>query len=79
MTDVRIPGKAISADGDVLGPAKAFLQGLKLLGSDKEMDAAGNAAAAFTGPAQSVALIEAGATAASKWWATGLASVGPPD
>jgi len=39
---------------------------------DKATDQAGSPAAVFGGPPQSIALIEAGATAVSKWWATGL-------
>ncbi len=73
VAQVQIPAKAILADGDdVLAPARILLQELNLLGSDTETEAAGSAPAVFTGPPQSVALIEAGATAASKWWATGL-------
>lgn len=72
MTDVRIPSKAVSAGEDVGQPVMALLQDLNLLGTKDQMKDAEGFAAAFTGPPQSVALLEAGATAASKWWATGL-------
>lgn len=69
---VQIPSRAVSDRDDVLGPANELLQGLNLLGTKEELDDADKATALFGGPPQSVALIEAGATALSKWWATGL-------
>jgi len=51
---------------------RALLQELDLLGTKEQTESADGFAAVFTGPPQSVALIEAGATAATKWWATGL-------
>lgn len=72
MTEVQIPAKAVSTGTDLREPTQALLRAVSLLGSDTDMDKAGNPLAALTGPPQSVALIEAGATAASKWWATGL-------
>jgi hypothetical protein len=73
VTLVQIPAKAVAVEGDdVLAPATALLRGLNLLGKPEETADAGKPGAAFTGPPQSVALIEAGATAVSKWWATGL-------
>jgi hypothetical protein len=77
-TDVQIPSKAVSEETDVSEPVTVPLQDLNLLGKSSEIAEAGGFTAAFTGPAQSVALIEAGATAAAKWWAGGLgASVMP--
>jgi hypothetical protein len=71
--EVQIPSQAVSPDGaDLRAPVRDMLEGLMLLGSDKDMQDAAGMKALFTGPPQSVALIEAGATAASKWWATGL-------
>jgi hypothetical protein len=72
MTDIQIPSKAVSSGTDVSEPAKALLRGLNLLGTDTELQQAGGLGAIVTGPPQSVALIEAGATAAAKWWAAGL-------
>jgi hypothetical protein len=37
----------------------------------EELNKAGQFSAAFIGPAQSVALIESGATSAAKWWSAG--------
>ena len=74
-TDVRvqIPGDAVLADGDDLGgPVSALLQDLSLLAPAEESARATGIKSAFEGPPQSVALIEAGATAATKWWATGF-------
>lgn len=76
MTDVRIPGRAVGADAaDILDPVSRLLQGLNLLGTKSENDRATSFAAVFDGPPQSVAVIEAGATAASKWWSAGLGAV----
>ena len=70
---VEIPANAVLATGDdVLQPANDLLCGLDLKGSDQDTKDAGKPSAVFGGPPQSVALIEAGATAVSKWWATGL-------
>jgi hypothetical protein len=55
-----------------LHDAQGVLQGLNLLGSTSDDNAAEGFMSAFSGPPQSVALIEAGATAMSKWWAAGL-------
>lgn len=70
--DVQIPSKAVSDEADVRQPVRALLEDLNLLGSTDEENAADGFQAVFAGPPQSVALIEAGATAASKWWAAGL-------
>jgi hypothetical protein len=72
---IQIPSKAVSEEKDLRGPVRALLQGLNLLGTDEEMEDAGKPSAAFVGPPQSVALIEAGATAAAKWWAAGLGAL----
>ena len=75
MSDVQIPAKAISATGkDILDPTAALLRGMNLLGTTADNKKADSFGATFSGPPASVALIEAGATAASKWWATGLAA-----
>jgi hypothetical protein len=71
---VQIPATAVSAAGDdILAPTTELLRGISLLGSDQDNKKADGFGAAFSGPPASVALIEAGATAASKWWAAGLA------
>lgn len=75
MGDVQIPAKAVSATGqDILDPTAALLRGMNLLGTEEDNKQADSFGATFKGPPASVALIEAGATAASKWWATGLAA-----
>ena len=75
MSDVQIPAKAISATGkDILDPTAALLRGMNLLGTTADNKKADSFRATISGPPASVALIEAGATAASKWWATGLAA-----
>src|SRR5215470_17552578 len=62
---VVLPGKAPDADsGDVLGPAVLILRALNRLPQD-EQNGVGQA---FSGPPESVSVLEAGATAASKWW-----------
>lgn len=71
--DVRLPGNAIDPQGaDVAAPAVAVLRQLYLLPTEQELSEAGKVASLFGGPPQSVAVIEAGATALSKWWAAGL-------
>lgn len=68
--DVMIPTGAVSDGKDLVGPTKALLQGLQLMGTDAENASAQGLSGTFGGPPQSVALIEAGASAASKWWAS---------
>ncbi len=72
MSEVQIPRQAVSDGKDLQAPTRALLENLKLLGSQQDEDDANGFAAAFSGPPQSVALIESGATAAAKWWAGGL-------
>ena len=57
---------------DTLKPTVALLRGLNLLPDEGDLEKAGKFSSAFKGPPDTVALIEAGATAASKWWAAGL-------
>lgn len=68
----QIPGKAVGTGENLTEPTQALLRGLNLLGTREEMKEAGEFASVFTGPPQSVALIEAGVTAGAKWWAAGL-------
>jgi hypothetical protein len=78
MTDppnVQIPSNAVSAEGDLRQPVRSLLEDLNLLGTAQENQQAEGFSSAFTGPPQSVALIEAGATAAAKWWAAGLSAL----
>lgn len=70
--DVQIPSKAVSAGADIREPVRELLEDLNLLGTPEDNEKAAGIAAAFTGPPQSVALIEAGATAAAKWWSAGF-------
>ena len=70
---VKIPAQAVSPTGeDLKAPLRALLEDLSLLGPPDKVEEAGHPKAAFTGPAQSVAVIEAGATALSKWWSVTL-------
>src|ERR1700744_5615636 len=70
---VQLPGDAVDGDGDdVLAPARALREGLSLLGSLEDTNSADGGASILFGPPQSVALIESGITAATKWWSTGL-------
>jgi hypothetical protein len=69
---VRIPGDAVDVTGkDLLAPAQDLLRGLSLLPIAGEQRQADGFTAALQGPPDSVALIEAGATAFSKWWVAG--------
>lgn len=72
---VALPGKAPDAEsGDVLGPAVLVLKALNLLPSEEQ----GGIRQAFGGPPESVSVLEAGATAASKWWSVaGAAALVP--
>lgn len=67
---VQIPRNAIADESDIGPPVRNLLQDLNLMGADE--NAGTGFVSAFTGPPQSVALIEAGATAAAKWWSAGL-------
>jgi hypothetical protein len=68
----QIPSKAVSDGADLLAPTRALLEELSLLGTATDTAAADGVSSVLKGPPQSVALIEAGATAATKWWASGL-------
>ena len=67
-----LPTQAVSATDDLVKPSTDLLIGLNLLGTEDEQKSADGPLAIFTGPPQSVALLESGATALSKWWAAGL-------
>jgi hypothetical protein len=70
---VRFPGQARQDDGtDISPPIVQLLQDLHVLAPGTELEKADGAQATFHGPPQSVAIIEAGATALGKWWATTL-------
>jgi hypothetical protein len=70
---VQIPGRAVGVTADdVASPLRSLLAELQLCGSDEEIKQAGNFSTVFAGPPQSVAIIEAGATAFSKWWSVVL-------
>ena len=72
---VQVPSKAVSTADDVLSPTKRLLNGISLLGGETDGDKASDGdgfGSVWGGPPQSVALIEAGATAAAKWWGAGL-------
>jgi len=71
---VKIPSGAVAADDDVSTPTVQLLRDLSLLPSAADLGKANGVGAAISGPPDSVAIIEAGATAASKWWAGGIAA-----
>lgn len=68
----QIPTKAAGDGDDIAPPTTALLRELNLLPSPEDLKAASGFVAAFTGPPESVAVIEAGATAATKWSSAGL-------
>jgi hypothetical protein len=68
----RIPSQAVDAGTDLTKPTQEVLQGLSLLPTKEELEKAGEPGALWGGPPQSVAVIEGGATALSKWWASSL-------
>jgi hypothetical protein len=72
LPEVQIPRKAVSDGTDLGEEARDLLQGLNLLPSRKDLANSDGFRTAFSGPPDSVALIEAGATAATKWWSAGL-------
>ena len=73
---VRFPEQALDASGtDILSPLKELQQKLDILPMDGDSAKAGMSAT-FTGPPDSVAIIEAGATALSKWWSVAIAGLG---
>jgi hypothetical protein len=73
---VRLPEQALDTTGtDILPPLKELQQGLGVLPTDADRAKSG-AGATFVGPPDSVAIIEAGATAFSKWWSAAIAALG---
>lgn len=78
MSDpVQLPSHAVAPNdattgNDLSAPSVALLNHLNLLPNAEDLKKAGSLGAAISGPPQSVAIIEAGASAASKVWATGL-------
>jgi len=72
---VLFPATVQDPKGDDLSqPVTQLLRDLSMLGTPTEIESANGVKAAFTGPPQSVAIIEAGATALGKWWTAALAS-----
>jgi hypothetical protein len=68
--DVRIPAAAVGPeDVDVSKPTVQLLRDLSLLPEEGDREKASGFKTAFTGPPDSVAIIEAGATAIAKAWA----------
>jgi len=67
-----LPTEAVTATDDLVQPATDLLTSLDLLATEADKNSAKGPMAALTGPPQSVAVLESGATALSKWWAAGL-------
>lgn len=66
----KIPGKAVDQGEDLVKPTQDLLRSLNLLpGAGATL---GNAGYAFSGPPDSVSILEAGATAATKGWSTAI-------
>ena len=75
MGNVRVPAKALDDGGDdILAPTSDLLVGLSLLPNETDRQAAKGTLGTTFGTPDSIAVIEAGATALSKLWATGLAA-----
>ena len=73
----EIPGSAVKAEAaDISEPIALLLRGLSLLPNESDLEKAGKVTAAFTGPPDSVSVIEAGASAAAKWWSVTIAGGG---
>jgi hypothetical protein len=75
---VQFPGHAFNttdAGNDILSPLETLEQNLYILPTDDDVKKAG-VTATFQGPPQSVSIIEAGATALSKWWSVVIAGLG---
>ncbi|MDQ2726768.1 MAG: hypothetical protein M3Y91_02640 [Actinomycetota bacterium] len=73
---VQFPGKATDGAGnDLLVPIQEVLRGLSVLPGKDDLGKS-RLSATFGGPAPSVAVIEAGATALSKWWSVAVAGLG---
>src|SRR5262245_47671817 len=70
--EVQLPASAVADEGDVAAPTTAFLRELKLLGTDDDIKDSRGLNGLIHGSPDSVAVIEASATAFSKWWAAGL-------
>lgn len=69
---VEIPGQAIdTSKQDVLDPLQKLLTGINVLGSSTD-----STGGAFSTPAQSVAIIESGATSLTKWWTGAAGALG---
>ena len=69
--NVKIPDSAVAGD-NLDEPTVKLLRTLNLLPRKEDLEKGRGPWAAITGPPDSVALIEAGATAATKGWAVGL-------
>jgi trimeric autotransporter adhesin len=68
---VKIPGEPIDPAGsDVLSPLQDLLGGVNVLGGSQD------SGSAFSKPSQSVAILESGATALTKWWSGAVGAVG---
>ncbi len=73
---VRIPEGAYDTGDDLSGPVVQLLTDIHVLASEADFKKAGTAQAALTGPPESVAIIEAGATAASKVGSIAIGALG---
>jgi hypothetical protein len=73
MSSVQIPGGAVDPEAkDVAGATQAMLESVQLLPTPEDLKKTGTFGALFKGSPQSIAVIEASATAFSKYWTLGL-------
>jgi hypothetical protein len=73
LPPVTVP--LITDGSDVAETTRDFLSNLNLLPSPDDLSDATGFGSALKGPPDSVSLIEAGATALTKWWAAGAGTV----
>jgi hypothetical protein len=69
---IQIPNRAVAEGDDVGEPLRRLLETINILPTGADLKEASKPTRAFTGTPDSVAVIEAGATALAKWWSAGL-------
>jgi hypothetical protein len=70
---IQFPAHPVDDSGnDISAPVVSLLEKLSILSDPTELEKANGPGAVISGPPQSVAIIESGATALSKWWSAGL-------
>jgi hypothetical protein len=73
---VQWPSDLVDEKGSDLGhPLHNLLHQMDLIGTDADESKTKGAGAAFDSPPASIAILEAGATAATKWWSAGMTAL----